>query len=138
VTAGGSATKPSIHVLLSGPPGLGKTTLAHVIANELGVGIHLARAGPALERKGDLAGLLTNLGETRRALIDEIHRLQPVVEENLYPAMEDFEYDFVLGAGPHARSYKVPLKRFTLIGGDDSRRVAHGAAARPVRELRFG
>ncbi len=103
------------HMLLFGPPGLGKTTMAHIIANELGVQCH-STSGPAVERKGDLAGILTNLEERDVLFVDEIHRLNPAVEENLYPAMEDFEFDIMIGQGPHSRSVKLPLKPFTLIG----------------------
>jgi Holliday junction DNA helicase RuvB len=101
--------------LLYGPPGLGKTTLATVIANELGVSIR-STAGPVIERPGDLAAILTALGEREVLFIDEIHRLAPDIEEILYPAMEDFELDIVIGSGPAARSVKVPLKPFTLVG----------------------
>jgi len=103
------------HVLFCGPPGLGKTTLAHVIANELEVDI-VTSAGPAIERKGDLAGILTNLKAGDVLFIDEIHRLPTVVEENLYPAMEDFHFDYVVGEGPSARNLKLQLPGFTLIG----------------------
>jgi Holliday junction DNA helicase RuvB len=103
------------HVLFYGPPGLGKTSLAHVIAHELGVGIR-GTSGPALERPGDLAALLTNLERGQIFFIDEIHRLNHVVEETLYPAMEDFQLDLVVGQGPTARSIKLPLRQFCLVG----------------------
>jgi Holliday junction DNA helicase RuvB len=103
------------HVLFYGPPGLGKTSLAHVIAHELGVGIR-GTSGPALERPGDLAALLTNLERGQVFFIDEIHRLNHVVEETLYPALEDFQLDLVVGQGPTARSIKLPLRPFCLVG----------------------
>ena len=106
---------PLDHVLFCGPPGLGKTTLAHIIANELGVEIH-SSSGPAIDHKGSLAALLTKLEHRDVLFIDEIHRLNPVVEENLYPAIEEFEIDIIAGEGPHAASYKLPLQPFTLIG----------------------
>jgi holliday junction DNA helicase RuvB len=103
------------HFLFAGPPGLGKTTLAHVIANELGVNLHVS-SGPAIDHKGKLASLLTALGERDALFIDEIHRLSPVVEENLYPAMEDFRFDLFIGEGPHAKAMTMQLPRFTLLG----------------------
>lgn len=103
------------HILFAGPPGLGKTTLAYIMAREMGVNLHTT-SGPVLERKGDVAGLLSGLGERDVLFIDEIHRLNPIVEEALYPAMEDFEFDIVIGEGPHARSIKLQLPPFTLVG----------------------
>src|SRR3569623_742921 len=103
------------HFLFAGPPGLGKTTLAHVIANELGVNLHVS-SGPAIDHKGKLASLLTSLGPGDALFIDEIHRLNPVIEENLYPAMEDFRFDVCIGDGPHAKAMTMQLPRFTLLG----------------------
>jgi holliday junction DNA helicase RuvB len=103
------------HFLFAGPPGLGKTTLAHVIANELGVNL-VVSSGPAIDHKGMLASLLTSLGERDALFIDEIHRLSPIVEENLYPAMEDFRFDLFVGEGPHAKAMTMQLPRFTLLG----------------------
>jgi Holliday junction DNA helicase RuvB len=120
------------HTLLFGPPGLGKTTLAHIIANELGVNM-LQTSGPVLERPGDLAAQLTNLEENDVLFVDEIHRLSPVVEEVLYPALEDFELDIMVGEGPGARSLKLPLKRFTLVGAT----TRAGLLTSPLRD-RFG
>ena len=103
------------HVLLYGPPGLGKTTLSAIIANELGVNIRVT-SGPAIEKQGDLAALLTNLGKNDVLFIDEIHRLSRNIEEILYPAMEDYSLDIIIGKGPAARSIRLPLEKFTLIG----------------------
>src|SRR5882672_2736435 len=103
------------HVLLSGPPGLGKTTLAYLLAHEMGTEVRVT-SGPALEHKGDLAGILTSLGKGDILFIDEIHRLQPVIEESLYPAMEDFRIELVTGAGAGARAIPLPIERFTLVG----------------------
>jgi Holliday junction DNA helicase RuvB len=120
------------HVLVYGPPGLGKTTLAYVIGNEMGVPVR-ATAGPVIEKPGDLAAMLTNLQQHEILFIDEIHRLPPAIEEILYPAMEDYELDIVIGQGPGARSVKVPLQSFTLIGAT----TRAGLLTSPLR-ARFG
>src|SRR5207248_7749548 len=132
VKAAAARKEPLDHVLFCGPPGLGKTSLAHVIAHELGAQIHVT-GGPALEKKGDLAGILTNLAENDVLFIDEIHRMNPAIEENLYPAMESFSFDIVIGDGAGARALRLPLKRFTLIGAT----TRTGLLTGPLRD-RFG
>ncbi|RHW76148.1 Holliday junction branch migration DNA helicase RuvB [Colwellia sp. RSH04] len=124
--------EPLDHLLIFGPPGLGKTTLANIVANEMGVNIRTT-SGPVLEKAGDLAALLTNLEENDILFIDEIHRLSPVVEEVLYPAMEDYQLDIMIGEGPAARSIKLDLPPFTLIGAT----TRAGALTSPLRD-RFG
>src|SRR4029453_16916847 len=132
IPAAGRAREALDNVLLYGPPGLGKTTLAYVIGQELGVAVR-ATAGPVLERPGDLAAVLTSLGEHAVLFIHEIHRMSPAIEEVLYPAMEDYELDIIIGQGPGARSIKVPLQKFTLIGAT----TRTGLLTGPLRS-RFG
>jgi holliday junction DNA helicase RuvB len=132
VAAAKSRREALDHVLFSGPPGLGKTTLAQIVAREMGVGFR-ATSGPVVQRAGDLAALLTNLQPYDVLFIDEIHRLAPPVEEILYPAMEDFQLDLIIGEGPAARSIKIDLQPFTLVGAT----TRSGLITRPLRE-RFG
>ena len=124
--------EPLDHVLLHGPPGLGKTTLSYIIANELGVDIKTT-SGPVLDKPGDLAGLLTNLEERDVLFIDEIHRLNPIVEEYLYSAMEDYQIDIMIESGPNARTVQIKLNPFTLIGAT----TRSGLLTSPLR-ARFG
>ena len=132
ITAARQRREALDHVLLYGPPGLGKTTLAYVIGNELGVPVRTT-SGPVLEKAGDLAAMLTNLKEREVIFIDEIHRMAATIEEILYPALEDYELDIVIGQGPGARSVKVPLQPFTLIGST----TRAGLLTAPLRS-RFG
>ncbi|HEY1085700.1 MAG TPA: Holliday junction branch migration DNA helicase RuvB [Candidatus Saccharimonadales bacterium] len=132
ISAAKKRTEPIDHVLLYGPPGLGKTTMASVIANEMGVGFRVT-SGPAIERAGDLASILTNLQDGDILFIDEIHRLSRAVEEVLYSAMEDFKLDIVIGKGPAARSIRLDLPKFTIIGAT----TRTGSLAAPLRD-RFG
>ena len=132
IEAAQKRNEPIDHLLFSGPPGLGKTTLAHIIAHELGADIR-ATTGPVLEKPGDIAALLTPLKRGDILFIDEIHRINPVVEEMLYPAMEDFFIDVMIGEGPSARSIKLNLEHFTLIGAT----TKQGLLGAPFRD-RFG
>src|SRR5438105_7560583 len=132
ISAARSRREALDHVLFSGPPGLGKTTLAQIVARELAVGFR-ATSGPVIQRAGDLAALLTNLQPRDILFIDEIHRLAPAVEEILYPAMEDFQLDLIIGEGPGARSIRIDLPPFTLVGAT----TRSGLITRPLRE-RFG
>lgn len=132
IKAAKNRKEPLDHTLLSGPPGLGKTTLAGIIANEMGVNIKVT-SGPAIERQGDLASILTNLKEDDVLFIDEIHRLNKSVEEILYPAMEDYALDIIIGKGPSARSIRLDLAKFTLIGAT----TRSGMLTSPLRD-RFG
>src|SRR5256884_3677531 len=130
--AGGGRNEPIEHILIAGPPGLGKTTLANIMANEMGVNIRTT-SGPAIEHQGALASILTNLEDRDIFFIDEIHRLARPVEESLYPAMEDFKFDFVSGKGAGAQTFRLQLPRFTVIGAT----TRQGMLSAPLRD-RFG
>src|SRR5690349_22295944 len=132
IAAATQRAEPLDHVLLHGPPGLGKTTLAFIIGNEMGVPVR-ATSGPAIEKPGDLVGIVTNLAANEVLFIDEIHRMSPAVEEILYPALEDYEVDIVIGQGPSARTVKMRLERFTLNGAT----TRTGLLTSPLRS-RFG
>src|SRR5512136_2691509 len=132
IKAARDGNEPLDHVLFAGPPGLGKTTLAQIMARELGVGFR-STSGPVIAKAGDLAALLTNLEDRDVLFIDEIHRLNPAVEEILYPAMEDFQLDLIIGEGPAARSVKIDLAKFTLVGAT----TRAGLLTTPLRD-RFG
>jgi Holliday junction DNA helicase RuvB len=132
IAAAKQRNEPLDHVLLHGPPGLGKTTLAYIIGNEMGVPVR-ATSGPAIEKPGDLVGIVTNLAQNEVLFIDEIHRMSPAVEEILYPALEDYEVDIVIGQGPSARTVKMRLEPFTLIGAT----TRTGLLTSPLRS-RFG
>src|SRR3989338_9958395 len=132
ISAAKKRKEPMEHILLYGPPGLGKTTVSHLIAKEMGVNIKIT-SGPAIERAGDLASILTNMEEKDVLFIDEIHRLNKVVEETLYPAMEDFALDIILGKGPSARTLRLDLPKFTIIGAT----TRAGLMSAPLRD-RFG
>ncbi len=132
IQAAGARGEALDHVLLHGPPGLGKTTLAQIVARELGVGFR-ATSGPVLQRAGDLAAILTNLQPRDVLFVDEIHRLQPAIEETLYPAMEDFQLDLIIGEGPAARTVRIDLPPFTLVGAT----TRAGLLSTPLRD-RFG
>jgi len=142
IAAARRRNEPLDHVLFYGPPGLGKTTLAHVLANEMGVNIKIT-AGPAIERTGDLAAILTNLRAGDILFIDEIHRLGKAIEEVLYPAMEDYALDIVIGKGPAARSLRLELPHFTLVGATTrtgrspvfARSLRHGLQTRLLHAL---
>src|SRR5512137_2091704 len=132
IAAARSRSEPMDHALFFGPPGLGKTTLAQIVSRELGVGFR-ATSGPILQRAGDLAAILTNLQPRDVLFIDEIHRLQPAIEETLYPAMEDFRLDLIIGEGPSARTVRIDLPPFTLVGAT----TRAGLLTQPLRD-RFG